>query len=503
MILARDRNAALLAPIFLIGLLTFAGAITLLVAEDDAANPFKALYLLPWTAMVGVVLALPGAYLYLKGRFDFFHPLVFAAWSYFIPAFFLGGLLLASGLSKPYFISFIEDERYNLPLTLVYVAAGYASLAAGFYFPFAGRISDKISKRLPVWNWSAEQVLFPGLVLLALGMANSILAFLYGAFGYQRVEEIGAFDGLIFLLTLFWLVASFILWLAIFRIERLTFNHYLIVGIQLFVSLTRYAYQGNRGGLFQIFILVGCAFVYSRKRITFKHKIYGGSLLAFAILGGMIYGTTFRSIKQTEAVVSADQYTESVFATIDNVAGQDIGNTLGQGVGAMAERLETVSTLAVVVSNYEKLAPYEESYGLDNNIYKDSVTFFIPRPLWVDKPVASEPRKYSERYFNFGENSFAITPMGDLLRNFGPWGIFFGMLLLGFIMRLIYSSLVEGREFSYWRATLYYMLLTAVSYEGFYGVIIPYLIRVGAITMVGVLIVKFLARRNSLAAGAR
>jgi hypothetical protein len=496
MILARDRNTALLAPIFFIALLTLGGATSLLVSVDDRSNPFKDFYLIPWVLFVGVVLALPSIFLFYKGRFDFFHPMVFAAWSYFVPAFFVGGLLLASGLSNPYFISFIEDEHYNLPLTLVYVAVGYASLVAGFYLPFAKRAANLISNRLPVWNWNARQLLYPGLVLLGLGLANSILAFFYGAFGYQRVDEIDAFNGLVFLLTLFWLVASFLLWLAIFRTERLEFNHYAVIAILMLVTLSRYAYQGNRGGLFQIFILVSCAFVYSKRRITFKHKIYGCLLLAAAILGGMIYGTTFRSIKQTEAVVSADKYTESVFATIDNIGGQDLGSTIEQGIGAMAERLETVSTLAVVVSNYEKLAPYEESYGLDNNIYKDSITFFIPRPLWADKPVASEPRKYSELYFNFGENSFGITPMGDLLRNFGPYGIVFGMIVLGFVIRLFYTALVEDKEFSYWRATLYYMLLTAVSYEGFYGVIIPYLIRVAAITMVGLFIVRFLTKRN-------
>lgn len=500
MIVSTDRNKAFLAPIFFIALLTIAGLIVLSVLTDDDANPFEEMYLLPWVALVGVVFSAPGVYLFYKRKFDFFHPLVFPVWSYFMPAFFLGGLILASGVSKPYFMMFIEDEHYNLPLTLVYVAIGYASLSVGFFLPFGKKTAEKISAKLPVWNWSADKLLMPCLVLLSIGFANSILAFSSGAFGYQRAEVMGTFDGLLFLLTLFWVQASFMLWLAVFRAEKLNFNHYLIVGVQFFITLTRYAYQGNRGGLLQIFILISFAFVYSQRQITLKHKIYGALFLACAIFVGMIYGTKFRSVKETESVVSLEQYTDSVLTTLDTVAEQDLGSTLSQGIEAMAVRIESVSTLAVVVSNYEKLAPYEESYGLDNNIYKDSLTFFIPRPLWADKPVASEPRKYSALYFNFSESSFAITPIGDLLRNYGPYGIALGMMFLGFFIRFFYSTLVENKEFSYWRTTLYYMLITSISYEGFYGVIIPYLIRVGFISVVGLLIVKFLIKKNRTAA---
>ncbi len=500
MIVSNNRSNAFLIPILLIGLLTIIGAITLLILVDDAANPFKDMYLMPWVIMVGFVLSLPSLYLFYKKKFDFFHPLVFAAWSYFIPAFFLGGLILASGLSKPYFLAYIEDEQYNLPLTLVYVAIGYICLTIGFYLPISKKAANKISARLPVWNWKSEQVLFPALMLLLMGLINTIMAFILGILGFQRADAIGAFDGLIFLLTLFWLEASFLLWLAIFRTKTLNINHYLIIGLLFWFALTKSAYQGNRGSLFQIFILISCAFIYSRRPITFRHKVYGAVLLVAAVVGGMIYGTTFRNVKQTEATVSMAEYTENILTTFDQVAEQDLGSTFEQGLTAMAERIEAVSTLGVVVSNYEKLEPYEESYGLDHNIYKDSVTFFVPRPLWQDKPIASEPRKYSDLYFNFAESSFGITPIGDLLRNFGPYGIVFGMLFLGIVIRFIYSTLIENQEFSYWRTTLYYMLLTAISYEGFFGTIIPYLIKVAFIVMIGILILWFLMSRTRSAA---
>lgn len=485
----QKRDNALLIPLLIIGALVFVGTVSLVVLTDDTMNPFKDMYLMPWVILLGAVIAAPNLYLIYKNRFHLFNPIVFAAWSYFIPAFFFGGLILASGLSQPFFLVFVEDERYNLPLTLVYVALGYGGLAIGFLLPFGKKIGDKINVKLPVWNWKPENVFLPGILLLIIGIGNSIVAFGLGILGYQKVDAIGAYDGLIFLLTLFWLEASFLLWICIFKVDKINLNHLLIVFLLLATSLTKSVFQGNRGSLFQVFILIACAFMFSGRKIESKHRIYGAVLLVLAIVVGMIYGTTFRSIKQGEDRVSMEEYSEFIGTTFDKLVEQDLVDNLGRGISALTERIEGVSSLAVVVSNYEKLEPYEESYGLKNNIITDSLYFFIPRPLWEDKPVGSEPRKYADLYFNYGENSFTVTPMGDLLRNFGPIGVPLGMILLGFILRIVYASLVENGDYSIWRTTLFYMILTGVSYEGFFGTIIPYLIKYGLISVIGILFI--------------
>ena len=475
-----------LGLIFIIGYLVIDGAL------DNSGTKF---YLLPWTFLTGAVVLAPSIYLFIKKRFDPFHPLVFAAWTYFFPAFFVGGLILAGGFSNPYFLTFIQNEEYDLPLTLVYVMLGYGGLTLGFYLPIGRKIGELISQRLPVLNWKPEQVMKPGLVLLGLGLANTILAFSVGLLGFQRVEEIGAFDGVIFLLTFFWLEASFLLWLYVFRSERLNFQHYLVIAVLLITSLTKSAFQGNRGSLIQLFILVAFAFVLSGKKIHFKHKVWGGVLLCGALFIGMIYGTTFRSIKTTEEKISMDQYASDVFETFEKISDQDIGANLERGFMALTERLENVSQLAVVVSNYEALSNYEADYGLDNNIWKDSVAFLIPRFFWSDKPVATDPYKYGDLYFNYGENAFTLTPMGDLLRNFGPIGVPIGMIIIGIFLRLIYATLRENQDFSFWRGALYYMLLTGISYEGSFGLLIPYAIKIGLVSILGLVIVWFLVRK--------
>jgi len=257
---------------------------------------------------------------------------------------------------------------------------------------------------------------------------------------------------------------------------------------------------GNRGSLVQACIVVGLAYLLSGRRLDFKRTVWAGIIVTAAVVAGMIYGTTFRNVKGSESQVEIDTYAENIVTTLGDVGSGDNMRMLEFGVSNLAERIDTVSSLAVVVSNYEQLAPYEESYGLDNNIWKDTTSFFIPRFLWSDKPVASDPRAYSDLYFSTGDNSFAITPMGDLMRNYGLPGVFIGMLALGILMRTIYRTLIEDQPRMLWRAAVYFMLLTTVSYEGFYGSILPFVVKVGLTAVVGVIMVTFLARMIGRAA---
>lgn len=478
-------------PVLVLWMIAALGGMVWFLLDEDLSKTFPQFYLFPWVLLTAISIAVPNLYLIRKKQFNLFHPLTFAAWSYFIPAFVVGGLILSTGISEPFFMALISDTHYNLPLTMVYVSLGYLGLAVGFFFPFANKIGRKIGELLPNWNWRANQILLPALGLSLIGLANTVLAFTVGILGFQRSDEIGSYDGTLFLLTLLWLESNFLLCLWIFKSPKLNVNHYFVIVFLLFVTLSKAAFQGNRGSLLQIFFLASMAYIFSGRKINFKQGVYGTVLLVFALLVGMVYGTTFRNIKQSEKQVPIMEYSEYVFSSFGAVFEKDLGANLQIGFNAIAERLESVSSLAVVVSTYEQLQPYEESYGLDNNIIKESLIFFIPRPLWKDKPVASEAHKYADLYFNYGENSFAVTPMGDLLRNFGPIGVPLGMIFLGFILRIVYTSLIEVKPDSLWRMTMYYILLTTISYEGFYSTIIPYIFKYGTIALLGILFIQF------------
>jgi oligosaccharide repeat unit polymerase len=470
--------------------------IALLNSEFDSSYPY--LFLLPWILGLAVVLATPTVILRSKGKFTFYHPLVFATWSYFFPAFVLGGLMLVFGWSQPSFLSFLQDARQNLPFTIELVILGFSAFAVGMMIPAGNRAGRSIADFLPKHEYELSSLILPSLILLLSGFVNSIIAFVLGVIGYQKAAEIGSYDGLIFLTTLFWMQASFVLWYIVFKRNRVDPLAVLIVLTLLATAIAKALIAGNRGSFLQLFVIIGFAYVLSGQRVNLKRGVAAGIFLAVCLLVGMIYGTTFRYVKGTESQTSVEIYTENIFETFDQVGRRDNTSTLEFALINLAERLDAVSSVGVVVSNYEQLKPYEESYGLDNNIWNDTVTFLVPRLIWPDKPVASDARKYSELYFDYGDNSFAITPIGDLLRNFGVIGVPIGMFILGVFLRIIYRALIEGQPITIWRATLFFMLIIAVSYEGFFGSILPYMFKVGVFSVVGIIFVNFFGRRTDV-----
>jgi hypothetical protein len=453
-------------------------------------------YLLPWCILTGITLASPIVYSIYKQNFDPFNPVIFASWSFFLPGFFIGGITLALGLSRPYFLAYVIDEQYNLPLTFVYVILGFLGLWVGFAMPVGKKIGNAIGNRMPEWNWTPQQILKPALILLVFGLANTAIGFTFGFLGYQKGEEIGTYDGFIFLLSLFWLEATFLLWLYIFRSKKFNSTQYLVLISLIATSFAKSAFQGNRGSLVTLFTVVACAYVCSGKQIGLKQSFVGGMIIIVALVVGMIYGTTFRSVKGNHDQMRIDEYAGVIGDTFSTISSQDMGANLGRAFGALADRLDSISPLAVIVSNYETLAPYEEAYGMADNIWNETVTFLIPRMIWVDKPVTIDPSKYGDLYFNFADNSFTMTPMGDLLRNFGPWGVPLGMIVLGFFLRIAYTACRENRPFSFWRSTMFFMLLTAVSYEGSYGLIIPYMAKIMVFAFLGIVILRIFAGRG-------
>ena len=435
--------------------------------------------------------------MFFRGRFDFFNPLTFAAWSYVFPAFVGGGLIIAFGAVNPYFMTFIDDPEYNLPLSLVYVAVGFLGLWLGYSLPVGRYIAEKIERRAPDWQWSSSDIWLPGTVLLLAGIAVNLIGFVQGIMGFQRITEIGVFDSALFFLLTMVGIGYIALWFGIFTAERRTGAFYLILAVVIAFIPIRLALLASRAGLFISVIPIAMAFGYSGRKLRPRMALVFGSLVVVAVFIGAVYGTAFRNIKGSEAKVNAGDYVGLVADTVDYIATQNTLSLAGDSLQALADRIDNLSSLAVVVANYEKLAPYEASYGLQNNIMNDAMTSLVPRFVWADKPGTSDARAYSDLYFNYGENSFAITPFGDLLRNFGPIGVPLGMILLGVYLRLIYRLLIETPSPAIWKKVAYYPLLTAISYEGFYATILPGVIRTIFVVVLSLLVCRFLIRSRT------
>jgi len=469
-------------------------AIILLALNSGLSDTLPFLYLLPWLIALGAVLIAPLVYLHHKGRFRLYDPLVWAVCSYLFPAFVIGGLMLVFGWSAPEYLNLIQDPAFDLPYTIVLVMLGSVGFAIGYLVPIGEVLGRSIQRALPTWEFELSSYIVPSIVLFILGSANLSLGFIIGVIGYQRPESISTLGGLIFMTSSLLTLAVFLMIYVVLRRKKFDFLFFAVVVPLLLTSIAGTLLAGNRGALLHVFVVFGLAYVLAGLKVTVRRGFAAVVLLIVALFLGMLYGTTFRNIKGNEEQMSMDRYTENISSTFDNLSRGDLANNFSFGFTNLAVRIDSLSSVAVVVSNYEQLAPYEESYGLDNNIWRDLSTFFIPRFVWADKPPESDARRYSDLYFHYGENSFVFSPFGDLLRNFGPVGVPIGMFILGLIMRVIYRSLVENQPRITWRVALYFLLLTAVSYELMFAVIIPSLTKVAFIGVFGILILYVTAR---------
>ena len=307
--LGRDRSMA--AGLVMMGLALIV-AFFVLLALGGALESYPYLFLLPWIFALGVVMAAPSAYLIYKGTFSFGDPLVFATWSFLFPGFVIGGLFLAGGWSQPWFFALIHDAEYNLPLTVVLIALGYIGLSAGYFLPAGAKIGGYLANKLPSADYPESSFLVPGLVLLALGVANTLVAFGVGIFGFQKGDEISQWDGLIYLTTLLWMQGSFLLWYLIFRQRRFTVVLIPVIALLVATALSKMLFAGNRGSIIQIFSIIGLAYILAGRRFKMKQSIFAGIILVLCLIVGMIYGTTFRNVKGSEARQSADQYADNV-----------------------------------------------------------------------------------------------------------------------------------------------------------------------------------------------
>jgi hypothetical protein len=494
-----DSRFAFLSAALILMIGVPAAAVLWFFSDEDFWRGASNMYLLPWIAATALVVLSPTAYLLYYNKFDLFHPLVHAAWAYWFPAFVIGGLVIASGFLYPYQMLLIADPETDFKWTYIYIILGFLGLIAGYSLPFGKRWGVYFSRKLPAWDWQPRQVLLPAVVFLGIGLFFYVSAFLSGVVGFSMIDVADAFASLNYMLSLLSLAAGFLVAMYVFKSKRITPLHllaFLVIGI---IVVSRLSLGGNRGTLLMIVCLLAMAFVYSGRKIKLMHGAFFGVVAILAVLGGMIYGTTFRNLKGAEERTGIDEQLKIVEQTYDALTTQKSGKVLNEAFYNLGERIDGVSSVAVVVSNYERLKPFESAHGIENNIITELWTMFIPRFLWANKPLIYDARAYSDLYFNFSGNSYAMTPISDLLRNFGPVGVPLGLMIVGFFLRFVYALLIEDQTVTIGRATAYYMFVAGLNYEGYYTMVILYGWRILLIVGVTFIITDFfLIRKKSL-----
>ena len=476
--------------------LAIVAAFVFIGLSSDVSRSFPYIYLLPWLGLLLLALIISTTILAKHGELSFANPLAFATLGFFFPGFVIGGLGLALGYSQPYFVSLIQTPEISLPWTVVLITVGYSALSIGYFVPVGKWIGRVVASGLNrIRDIAPTSSPLPGFILLGLGMANIWVAVLSGNLLSSYTGDPSTYYGLAFITSKLAVEATFILWFMIFRRSEFNLSSYLTGGVLALIDLGGIVFSTSRAAAIGPITLITFAYVLSGREFRKKQLAVVFSALFAALLFGMLYSTLVRQARDENPGFDLVSQIDSAQRAVDQLNSNKISSSFSFGFNFLAERIDELSPLAVIVSNYEQLAPYEEGYGLDDNIRKDLVTNFIPRFIWNNKPVASDPHLFGALYFDYGENSFTVTPMGDLLRNYGVTGVFVGMFILGILLRVLYRGLVEGQVPSVVRSTLYFMLLTSINYEYFYGMILTYMCKVGLTATIGLLIVGALSKR--------
>ena len=135
--------------------------------QGSQSNPD--MYLLP-DALAAVVIVSPTIYLAARRKFDLFIRSLSLPGPLF-PAFVVGSLLLATGMTRPSFWT-ISGVEYHLPLTCL-CGAGLCGIDLWLALPVAARRRCFVASAA-VWDYRPEDILFPARCALYRGCFTTL-----------------------------------------------------------------------------------------------------------------------------------------------------------------------------------------------------------------------------------------------------------------------------------------------------------------------------------------
>lgn len=487
--------------------------------DPTIGTSFRRIELLPWTLLLTATL-LSVCVPLLRRKVDFSNPILFVALWYFVPFWGIGPVMFALGGPSDISIEHLPDPGLHFRLALVYVGIAIVALRIGFSGDLARRLGDRLGRRLPGTEWSDRLLVLWGLVLVAAGAMAFFVSFWRGNVGYQLPSPGDRFAALAYYLTMALWYGQALIWFAVFGAAKRRTIHYSSAALLITLTPVWMVLSGSRGIVVWQWLLLVLMFFLARGNPRPRNLAVLGLLGVICLASGFLYGTTFRLLKagsissedvaaapvvtQTDTTPSVDQAPQpqpaAETATDLRLRQAQRRVTLSEQVGFAAEstqmmlrpqivqtltgtfaaRLDAISALAIIVGNRDRLTP-ESPFALRWGIPVGVTTMFIPRAVWSNKPIIGDFRSFGRLYFGIEANAFAVTPMGDLIINFGPLSVPAGMALLGMLLRWLQAFLVEQGTRDATLAALYAVCLLHISFEGFYGTILPGLVRVALI----------------------
>lgn len=436
----RERWLVVLAPLAMAGVVILLLLVDLPETADWLALALIGINILIW--------GLPVLLLFKSRHVDFFHPLVFAAFSFGLPMIVIRGIYLALGGDSAV-LALTADPTYFLRLALVYLAVGWTAVLLGFYVPLGGSIIRRL--HLPGWLVGERRMtLLPIVVVFVLGVGFNLMVIREGAFG-SSLSEITGDLSLVSVLRPLSAMMSMAFFLLLFGSARYrgkskwraaTMGAGIVILGFTFVS-------GSRAALFSTMILATMAIFYARyARLEYRRLMPFLAISIIALLVGVLVITQFRNLRirmYSNLPVSVEE-TISLMGGALQYSGGLLFNEQASFIGtSLLDRFVGIDTLGVTLARAESLKSAEKAAGISNNIINELAVGFIPRMLWPEKPLVGEfglafTRIYLESPYR---SSNGPTIFGDLFRNFGFFGVPIGMFIVGLYLRILYGSLIQ------------------------------------------------------------
>jgi hypothetical protein len=441
-----------------------------------------------------------------NGKFDIFHPLIWAGLIYFIPQFVIKSWAIIFLEEDFRMLSLLSNRVYYINLSIGCGILAYISLIAGYYFP-VGKALAKFLPDFSSWNWNLKDLKIPSLIIYSIGFVVSFYLLLIGGIGYTVYQGEYAYFHILQLISQFTSYGLFLALFSYFNLDNKNRANWKILIIIITLGQLWWVIAiGSRGYLFSLALLFLAAKQYTMYPTVDLMKLKRPLLLAvLAIIVGIVIGTTFREIKyQTIGYEKAVTPTEviGINKEVLRITKTQSASELKDFIlNTLLHRLDSLDSLAVVLNYAQQVKHQEIAYGIDNNIIKDLLWGFVPRFIWPDKPIISEfPIKFGIIYFNNPNSAYiwsAMTVMGDLYRNFGFIGLFIGMSILGVTLRVLYSWLIERKANGPFNFLLYYFMLRSINYEGAYAGIFTLFMRNLIFILLAGLIVHLIIHFNN------
>ncbi len=345
-----------------------------------------------------------------------------------VPAFPVINAMYFMYFGLPVFLHSVEKEfrahRYaGSPAETIAVAltlAGLILMQIAFYTP-VGKMFDLLPRVKP--RVEVERLSWYFLAVAIAGEVGAAVFYL----SRNIPEEFRALFNVGQRLPLMFLAGAFLVGLR-GKLSRLQWT---LGAVCYFVHLVFALSTGNLAHV--MFVLAPMFFVYvaERRRLPWLAGII--AIVALVPFSQAKY--SFRNEVRRSNVSGFDRVPLIFEVAFEQMTRSD--RFLAEASSSSARRMDNLGGFTVVVEETPRRIPYAEG-----ETYKIMLWSFLPRVIAPDKPLQGLGQDYGHRYRFLTRDdhhtSVNLPQIVEMYMNFGSWGVFVGMVLLGFYYRAMY-----------------------------------------------------------------